>query len=267
LGRLKNHKNNCNCFICKVLRRETKGVNNANYKYISKDFLLSEYIDKQKTMKQIAQIIGCMRETVRRRIHEYNIPVRNYKECQLGKSRNKGKKHGQYKGKKAIYNGKYSCKDCGKQISTFSGYYGQKRCQSCDMVNRHKIGIFDNKISELKRKKMFIGLSVRPNRPEKIIEKLLQKIFPKEYKYVGNGEIVLGQFNPDFININGQKKIIELYGNYWHNRPKMKERDKRRIITYAKYGYKTLIIWEHELNDLKQVKEKILEFHRGKFIF
>lgn len=64
----------------------------------------------------------------------------------------------------------------------------------------------------------------------------------------------------DFINCNGQKKIIELFGDYWHNRKEVKKRDKKRIKTYAKYGYETLIIWEHELKNRKKLKNKILNF-------
>ena len=53
-----------------------------------------------------------------------------------------------------------------------------------------------------------------------------------------------------------------MYGNFWHNRPDAIKRDKRRLIAYKKYGYKTLIIWEHELKDLNKVKEKVLEFNK-----
>jgi len=103
-----------------------------------------------------------------------------------------------------------------------------------------------------------------PNKPEKCLNKLLNKLFLKEYKFVGDGKLVVGCFCPDFVNINGQKKIIELYGDYWHNLPEVLKRDKRRKITYTKYGYKTLIIWEHELKDLNKVENKIKDFHFDK---
>ena len=106
------------------------------------------------------------------------------------------------------------------------------------------------------------GLRVKPNKPEKVLKALLNILLPKEYKFVGDGEIILGGFNPDFINCNGQKKIIELYGDYWHNRKDAIKRDKLRLIAYKNYGYKTLIIWEHELKDLEKVNNKVLEFNR-----
>ena len=57
------------------------------------------------------------------------------------------------------------------------------------------------------------------------------------------------------------KKIIELYGDYWHNTKDGIKRNKRRLRVYKKYGYKTLIIWEHELKDLSKLICKIEEFN------
>ncbi|KKM20140.1 hypothetical protein LCGC14_1648420, partial [marine sediment metagenome] len=105
------------------------------------------------------------------------------------------------------------------------------------------------------------------NKSEKVLRNLLSKTVSNKYKYVGNGKYWIINFNPDFININGQKKIIELYGCYWHKCPKCKFGNKRtidigRIKTYKKYGYQTLIVWEHELKNLDKVKTNILKFNK-----
>ncbi len=105
-------------------------------------------------------------------------------------------------------------------------------------------------------------LRKHPNKKEELLEKLIKlNNFP--YKFVGNGKFAIEAFNPDFINCNGQKKIIELYGDYWHSKEKIKDRDKRRIQTYLKYGFKTLIIWEKELQNKVNVINRIQEFDRG----
>ena len=62
----------------------------------------------------------------------------------------------------------------------------------------------------------------------------------------------------DFKN----KSIIELYGDYWHNRPESLKRDKNRIKIFKSYGYRTLIIWEHELQNEPSLKSKILKFNK-----
>ena len=72
-------------------------------------------------------------------------------------------------------------------------------------------------------------------------------------------KLILNGLNPDFVDIKN-KIIIELYGTYWHKRPEVIKRDKRRIGTYKKHGFKTLIIWEHELKDLIKITEKIILF-------
>lgn len=43
-----------------------------------------------------------------------------------------------------------------------------------------------------------------------------------------------------------------------------KREENKRIKTYKKYGYKTLIIWQRELKDLEKVKERVLLFHQNK---
>ena len=151
-------------------------------------------------------------------------------------------KHGYY-----IY-GK-QCPICGKKIDARSKY-----CRSCA---RKKLLFEDGYI-----KVMMKNVGMRPNKKELLLNQLLNNFFPNEYKYVGDGQFWIENFNPDFINVNGQKKIIEFFGVYWHSKEEDIERDKERIETYKKYGYKTLVIWENELEDLEKVKEKIREFNK-----
>ncbi|MEK0338471.1 MAG: hypothetical protein QQN41_13665, partial [Nitrosopumilus sp.] len=94
---------------------------------------------------------------------------------------------------------------------------------------------------------------------------------PNEYKFVGKGEFIIGGKCPDFINVNGQKKIVEMFGDFWHGNKyrflalgdslSKKEHGQQRIKHFAKYGYKTLIIWEHELQNENKLKRKIVNFH------
>jgi G:T-mismatch repair DNA endonuclease (very short patch repair protein) len=85
---------------------------------------------------------------------------------------------------------------------------------------------------------------------------------PNEYKYVGSSDFWIEGLNPDFINCNGQKKIIELFGDYWHNREDSKIRDKKRLKIYKKYGYETLVVWEKELKDMNKLKTKLINFNK-----
>lgn len=95
-----------------------------------------------------------------------------------------------------------------------------------------------------------------PNKQEKKLDGLLNKMYPGEWKFVGNGEIIIDGKCPDFININGQKKIIELYGERWHE----PQEEQERIDFFKQYGYETLIIWCRQLNKSKPARKMIREF-------
>lgn len=97
--------------------------------------------------------------------------------------------------------------------------------------------------------------SLRPTRPElKVLQIIEDNQFP--FKYVGDGEVVIGRKCPDFINIDGKKQIIELFGDYWHK----KQNPQDRIDLFAKYGFSTLVLWEHELKNPNAVLTKLKEF-------
>jgi len=114
-------------------------------------------------------------------------------------------------------------------------------------------------------KAIFEGLKLKPNKPEKFLSSVLQQLFPNEWKYTGDGSVLIGYKNPDFININGQKKIIELFGDYWHGKERTKKskekEEQQRAKYFAKYGYLTLIVWEYELKEVKILKEKLSVFN------
>jgi len=237
--------------------------------YITKEYLVEEYSKNEKSMQQVANMIGCKSETVRRNLIKYNIPIRTVSEALIGRHRTEETKEKlREKNLGKIRNPerhkKHFCieKGCNNEISYANWFYGgSRRCLSCASRIATTKHWQDKKYVTKVMKARLKALNTKPNKPEKMLNKLLKKLLPKEYKYVGNWEFIINRYNPDFINVNGQKKIIELYGDYWHNLADYKKRDKQRLITYKKYGYKTLIIWEHELKDLGRVKNRILVFN------
>jgi len=86
------------------------------------------------------------------------------------------------------------------------------------------------------------GLLKRPTTFEqKIIELIKEHNLP--FKYVGNGKVIICFRNPDFIECNGRKLLIETYYSYWHS----KNYEKQRARIFSKYGYKTLFLNENDL--------------------
>lgn len=99
---------------------------------------------------------------------------------------------------------------------------------------------------------------LKPNKPEKFLINLIKKN-NLPFNYVGDGKIILDGFCPDFLSKN-PKYIIEIFGDYWHNRLEIIERDERRLKSYSKLGYKTLVIWEHEFENPDLILNKINKF-------
>jgi len=101
----------------------------------------------------------------------------------------------------------------------------------------------------------------RPNVAEKKLESIVNRYFPGEFRLnVKNGVIVGGKV-PDFVNVNGNKTVVELFGDYWHGRRvtgrSTKAEEDRRRRHFADWGFKTAIVWESELANKRLVRKKI----------
>ena len=218
------------------------GKNNSNYKD-GRTLVDKRCVDCNKRVSDY-RVIRCQSCAVK---YLYKIGVLNSKgkhNSRFGKlvtEESRRKMNISHGGNGLFKHERKRCIDCNKRIN-----YRATRCPSCSVKEQHRNNIFNYNRS--------------PNKPESLLNFLLTIILPKEYKYVGNDKIVIDTFNPDFINCNGQKKIIEMYGDYWHKRDEVVERDKRRLKAYKEYGYETLIIWEKELKDPEMVIAKLMEF-------
>lgn len=125
------------------------------------------------------------------------------------------------------------------------------------------------KISESKKKIwqdpefqriMAIARVLKPNK----LEQFFDELTPKYIYYVGNFTFFIvtkkQTHNPDF-KIKGQRKIIELFGNYWHKG----EDPKELIKEYAEAGWECKIFWEKEVYDnTEKILKETLEFIREK---
>jgi len=152
----------------------------------------------------------------------------------------KGEKNWSWKG------GKPNCKDCGKKVSTYSTI----RCRLChDKQPQTKEHIINSL-----RKRAMSSLEIR-------VQKVIIK-YNLPYKFVGNGDFFIERKNPDFININGDKKAIEVYSK----RQKDEFRNggfagwkKERIEVFSKYGWDVLFIEAYQTNK----EENILQILKG----
>lgn len=107
--------------------------------------------------------------------------------------------------------------------------------------------------------------NVKPNKPETFLIALFKK-HGLPYKYVGDGGLIIDGKCPDFVNVNGQKKIIEHFGKWWHKgKPNIRfhRTEQGTKEHYKKFGFKTLVVWENELKNPDVLLEKINAFDGG----
>ena len=216
--------------------------------------------------------------------HCYHLHNRGKNHCFYNKKRPelRGTNNPNYKDGRTLK--KYYCIDCNKELNYDSVLYqNSKRCKSCSHKGKFnaRFGlpspIKGKKCPEhsklLKKlwssveyktkvvKKILKSNNLKPNKLEKLLINLFRKL-NLFYKYVGNGKVILNGFNPDFINFR-EKKIIELFGDYWHNLPERRKIDRNRLKVYFKLDYQTLIVWEHELKNINRLIKKLVRFNKG----
>lgn len=187
------------------------------------------YINEELSMTKIGDIYGLSKKGIKRLLKKYNISIRStrdeYEEL---------------------------------RIKNLKGY-----------MNRPEIKkLYRKKAKEIlskpeSRKKNLKALMKRPTRLEENFIKIINKN-KLPYKYVGDGEFILGGKCPDFLNCDGKKQVIEIFGRVFHDPKKTFKKEiphhqteKGTIEHYEKYGFKCLIIWEEELTNENKILAKL----------
>lgn len=157
--------------------------------------------------------------------------------------------------------GMVNCANCGKN---FYRIHSRIKLQNfCCHACRGAI----LKPSEETIRKTLLANKLKPNKLEILLNSLLEKHFPDEFLFNGDLSqgVMLGGLIPDFININGKKKVIELFGDYWHDKKQKipwKATEFGRQAIFSQLGFKLLVIWEHELESPDEVVKKIRSFNK-----
>lgn len=98
---------------------------------------------------------------------------------------------------------------------------------------------------------------LKPNKKELKLFSMIQKL-SNNFELNTEGKIIIENKIPDIIDINN-KKIVELYGDYWHRNDTIDDQNER-INLFKKNGYDCIIIWERELKNESDIIYKISKF-------
>ena len=132
--------------------------------------------------------------------------------------------------------------------------------------------------SQKKRSQIMSRVSGKNTKPELIVRSLLHNM---GYRFRLHRSNLPGK--PD-ITLPKYKKVIFVHGCFWHGhkdcrrskRPttnkkfwhekldKNIERDKVNIRIFKDLGWDVLVVWTCEVNDINQLKNKLLSFLEGK---
>jgi hypothetical protein len=134
---------------------------------------------------------------------------------------------------------------------------GHRKLNSEESARRAKILERLSSTKEFQRRRA-IGQHMRPSILEQRLIDII-KIHQLPFKYVGNGELVLGKSNPDFVSTDGSMRIIEIFGDYYHTlggRTEMSKEQARRA-RFNELGYDCMVLWESDMS--KMTDQEILQ--------
>lgn len=169
------------------------------------------------------------------------------------------------------------CGQCGKEFETFpsrlkdgKGKYCSKKCHNNSMKKREKRLclnceiVFETKPSSIQKfcclkcsnsyNRLHQIFKKNHTKPELIFEEICKK-HNLHFKYTGDGSLWIGKqrkINPDFIQADGRKIVIEIFGDYWHSpllNPKLSESANLnyRKRHYIYYKWHPVFIWGSDL--------------------
>jgi len=246
-------------------------------KSFSYDELYDLYVVKRMSTHQIAKLKGCAHATVIICLRRVGIKLRKRKEALFGRKitltenflqscrRNQAKRWAYLKDNPPFTEEELRELYLERGLSTHEIAKMRNTTHRRVLSWMKRYGIKKRSFSEAQKKyieshpkrlqQMVLALRKGCRHPNKSEKKLLQLLVKNNFpfSYVGNGSFSVGGLCPDFVATDNSKRLIELFGDHWHEPEEEEERKK----IFAQFGYKTLIIWEHELKDEKAVLNKI----------
>lgn len=219
------------------------------------------YLGEKKSIQSIAKLFNVGYRATRNALIRTKIKLRDRNTKDL-RRHNKESREKMRRSKLGVNNPMFGKKPSKKTLQTFE----QNRKLSCSKEackkrsrTRIEKGLSKGDKNPMKRveviKKWAKSNNLKPNKKEAILFDIINEYFPNRFNLNVTGGVIIGNKIPDFINVN-KKEIIELFGNYWHRG----ENSQDKIDFFSRFGYKTLVIWERELENINNIIDRLYEF-------
>lgn len=134
------------------------------------------------------------------------------------------------------------CLNCKEKFITQPSYVKRNEgifcSRKCSSIFNSKKNWNNKEWKEKQIKLMLTGLLKRPTSLEKQMISIIQK-HNLPYKYTGDGSFWIAYKNPDFVNVNGEKKVIEVANDYKLHHPENYANDRRKH--FSSYGWTSFI--------------------------
>lgn len=209
----------------------------------SKEELAQLYCNEHMSQSKIAEKCGFSQATIGHWMIKLGIPRRTTSELTSGSSN--------------PFYGKNHTPES-KEKERNSGYHKNLSGSNNPFYGKHH--------SEKALAKMMKARQVKPNRAELKLNSIIHNL-STDYEYNGDFRrgIAIGGKIPDWVNVNGQKKLVELLGHGWHIQNKwfkvsLTKTEDYIIEHYKKYGWACLTISDYELKNETLLGDKISKF-------
>lgn len=235
----------------------------APYKRPSKDELLELYFVRGFGTTTIAKMYGVCDEAIRKCLLRYFGKTRSNSEAQaLRKKREWQSEEYRSDTLDMMNSNEYKAKMSNAKL----GHHDMTEAGKNNCSRKQKIKWADLEYRNRLVKAAKMGLKIRPNKPEQRVIDIIKK-YNLPYVYVGDGSVVIYGYCPDFINCDGKKKIIEVFGRAFHDEartfrdsiPDYGTEDGRKAM-FSKLGYDTLVLWDDELSSEDEIVNRLKEF-------
>jgi len=202
------------------------------------------YLNKRLKIRELSQHYRTNDRIVRKWLVSYGIPLRDKNDNLKTEWSDNERQHLSQKRKEFLSNPK-------NLEAHLKATQTEKRRERAAKANRES---WQDPEKRAKRMSNMLKASFkRPTQPEQRLIDLIAK-YNLPYRYTGDGSFIVAGLNPDFVEVNGRKLAVDVFGDYWHNikqdEPARTEQGRKAI--FADYGWELVVLWEHEINNLPE---------------